>query len=76
MKENNYITKSLDEGMRHNQAMERLPNPDEKFVQLKKAKIEAEKQQNINDHKANLEYTKSLNKEKEKPFIRCRMRQY
>ena len=71
MREREYLykQKSLDERMRHNQAMEKLANPDEKIrLAQEKAKIEAEKQQNINDHKADLEYTKSLNKEEGKTF--------
>lgn len=71
MREREYLykQKSLDERMRHNKAMEKLANPDEKIrLAQEKAKIEAEKQQNINDHKADLEYTKSLNKEEGKTF--------
>jgi len=66
-----YKQKSLDERMRHNQAMEKLANPDEKIrLAQEKANIESEKQKNIADFKADLEYKKSLNKEEGKTFAK------
>lgn len=68
-KEFQYKQKALDERMRHNLEMEKYANPDEKIrLAAEKAKIEAEKQRNVTDYKADAEYKKSLNKEEAKTF--------
>lgn len=66
-----YKQKALDERMRHNLEMEKYANPDEKIrLAAEKAKIEAEKQRNVTDYKADAEYKKSLNKEEGKAFAK------
>lgn len=68
-KEFQYKQRALEERMRHNKAMEKVADPDEKIrLAAEKAKIEAEKQKNITDHKAESEYAKTLNKEEGKTY--------
>ena len=68
-KEFEYKQKSLNERMRHNEAMEKLADPEEKIrLAQEKANIEAEKQKIITDHKAESEYIKTLNKEEAKTY--------
>ena len=68
-KEFEYKQKALDERMRHNKEMEKNANPDEKIrLAAEKAKIEAEKQRNVTDYKADAEYKKTLNKEEAKTY--------
>lgn len=68
-KEYDYKIKSLNERIRHNLEQEKLADPEGKIhLADEKAKIEADKQKLINDHKAQLEYSKSLNKEEGKNY--------